>query len=262
MNGIVLAIIVVAGIGLLIGLILAVASVIMAVPTDEKAEKILECLPGANCGACGYSGCEGYAKALSKGEAQNGQCVPGGDSAASKIADIIGVSATANDKKIAVVKCLGSCDNMHKNAVYQGIKSCKSLSTLNGVNACNYGCLGCGDCVNVCKFDALSVCNGVAVVNSQKCVGCGECAKTCPKKIISVVSAKESAVVRCSNHDKGAITRKACNAGCIGCMKCVKTCEAGAVKVTAFCADVDFTKCTGCFNCVEACPQGCISSLI
>lgn len=259
MNGIVLAILVVAGVGLLIGLILAVASVIMAVPTDKKAEAISECLPGANCGACGYTGCDGYAKALSKGEAENGLCIPGGEGCVKAIADILGVAPVAQQKKNAVVHCLGSCDNTQKNASYQGVQSCLSMSKLHGINACSFGCLGCGDCTNACKFDAIKVCNGVAVVDNNKCTGCGACAVACPKKLISIVNAENNAVVRCSNHDKGAITRKACSVGCIGCMKCVKVCEVNAVSVKNFCASVDFSKCIGCMKCIEECPQGCIT---
>lgn len=254
-----IAVAVVAGIGLLIGLVLSVASAVMAVPKDEKAEKILELLPGANCGACGYSGCEGYAKALAKGTAKPGLCSPGGEKCAKAIGGLLGVDGEV-EKKVAVVKCMGSRDNTSDKALYQGVQSCLMASkTGNGLTSCLYGCIGLGDCTRVCPNNAISVCNGVAVVNDELCVGCKLCANACPRHIISIVPVKDQAVVRCSNTDKGAVARKACKSACIGCQKCVKVCEFGAVSVTNFCAHVDYTKCTYCKKCVENCPVGCIT---
>lgn len=256
---ILIAVAVVAGIGLLIGLILAIASIIMAVPKDEKAEAVLELLPGANCGACGYSGCEGYAKALSRGQAKPGLCSPGGEECTEAIAELLGVEGeTVN--RVALVHCMGNCDNTQNKAEFQGIKSCLAASKIgSGITACTYGCLGMGDCVSACLSNAITVCNGVAVVDTNKCGGCGLCADACPRKLITISPVKEQAVVRCSNHDKGAVAKKACKSACIGCMKCVKMCETGAITVTNFCASIDPEKCTGCGICVENCPGKCIS---
>lgn len=260
MNTILLAICLVAGIGLLIGLILSIASIVMAVPKDEKAEKILEALPGANCGACGYSGCSGYADALSKGKAELGLCAPGGDACVKEISEILGVAATGTEPKVAVVRCMGSLDNTSYKAAYNGVKSCASAAKIGGgLTACSFGCMGLGDCEAVCPYDAIRVCNGVAVVDENKCKACAMCVKACPRKIISIVPLKDSAVVRCSNKDKGAVTRKLCTAGCIGCKKCEKNCPAGAITVKDFCAMVDPAQCNGCGACVDNCPQHCIT---
>ena len=260
MNSTMLAIILVAGIGLLIGLILSIASIVMAVPKDEKAEKILEALPGANCGACGYSGCSGYADALAKGEAELGLCAPGGIDCAKKISAILGVDAGDMEKKVAVVHCMGSLDNTSYKAEYNGIKSCAAAMNIGGgLTACSFGCMGLGDCEAACPYDAIHVCNGVAVVDDNKCKACAMCVKACPRGIISIVPLKNSAVMRCSNKDKGALTRKLCTTGCIGCKKCEKSCPVGAVKVTDFCAKVDPALCTGCGACVDNCPQKCIT---
>lgn len=254
-----IAVLVVAGIGLLIGLILAIASIVMAVPKDEKAEAVLELLPGANCGACGYSGCAGYASALSKGEAKVGLCPVGGEKCTEAVGKLLGVSGETV-KKIAHIHCMGSCDNTQNKAEFQGINSCLSASRYgSGITACTFGCLGFGDCANACLSEAITVCNGVAVVDPEKCGGCGLCAEACPRKLITVVDVKEQAVVRCSNHEKGAVAKKACKTACIGCMKCMKVCEAGAITVKDFCASIDPEKCTGCGACVENCPSKCIT---
>ena len=260
MNTILLAVGLVAGIGLLIGLILSIASIVMAVPKDEKAEKILEALPGANCGACGYSGCSGYAEALAKGKAEVGLCAPGGIGCAKEISAILGVAGGDLEKKVAVVHCMGSLDNTSYKAEYNGIKSCAAAMKIGGgLTACSFGCMGLGDCEAACPYDAIHVCNGVAVVDNDKCKACAMCVKACPRRIISIVPLKNSAVMRCSNKDKGAAARKACQSACIGCKKCEKNCPTGAVTVKDFCAVVDPEKCNGCGKCADNCPQKCIT---
>lgn len=259
---ILIPILIVAGIGLLAGVILAVASVVMAVPKDEKAEAVLEVLPGANCGACGFSGCSGYAAALSKGEAKVGLCSPGGEECAKACAEVLGVSEVAVEKKTALVHCMGSYDMTSDKMNYDGIQSCSASTFLaGGITSCRFGCMGMGDCAVACPYGAISVCNGMASVDPAKCRGCSQCVAACPKGLISFVPLKKQAVVRCSNCDKGAQTMKVCKIGCIGCGKCMKACEYGAVKVQNFCAQVDPAKCIGCGKCVEVCPRHIITLL-
>lgn len=246
-------------IGLIAGLILSVASIIFAVPVDEKQAAVRECLPGANCGACGFSGCDGYATALAAGEAENGLCSPGGPDVAEEIAAVLGVAAGTVEKKVAVIRCGGHCDNVAQKMEYQGVDTCQAVSLMYaGDSACAYGCLGHGDCAAACPENAITICNGLAVVNQELCVGCGICAKTCPKHVIEIVPMKFEQHVRCINKDKGAVTRKTCKTGCIGCMKCVKTCEYGAITVKDNHASIDYTKCQNCGKCKEACPTGAI----
>lgn len=259
MNTILIAVLVVGAIGLVVAVVLSLASVFFAVPVDEKVEKLSEILPGANCGACGYSGCSGYASAMAKGEAQPGQCPVGGDEVAKAAAEILGVEVGSSVPKTARVMCKGSCDNTDKRLVYKGIQSCAAASQLfGGGGQCTYGCIGLGDCVKECEYNAIKVCNGVAVVNEDLCKACKKCAAVCPKHIIDIVP-KQSAAVLCSNLDKGAQTKDDCKAGCIGCMKCQKACEAGAIKVTSFKATVNPELCTLCGKCAEVCPKGIIS---
>ena len=216
----------VAGIGLVLGLGLAIASKIMAVPVDEKAEAITEALPGANCGACGYSGCSGYAAALSSGkETATNLCAPGGSDAAKKVAEIMGTSPAFVIPTAAVVLCNGNTVNAQDKMVYEGVKSCRMASQLfGGAKECTYGCLGLGDCVEACEYDAIRICDGVARISPIACHSCKACVKTCPKGLIHMLPlGVPKASVLCNNHEKGAIARKHCKAACIGCMCAVLT---------------------------------------
>lgn len=261
MNTILISVLIVSIVGLIAGLGLAIASIVMAVPIDEKAAAVEEVLPGANCGACGFSGCAGYAKALSEGKTtETNRCAPGGSDVAKQIAELMGLAAGTVAPMTAVVHCQGTCNDTDTKMDYVGVRSCKMASQLfGGPGECNWGCIGYGDCVEACPYDAISICDGVARVNPLECRACKKCISTCPKGLISLMPITEQkAAVFCHSKDKGAIARKACSNACIGCMKCVKSCEFGAVTVQNFLATIDIDKCTACGKCAEACPQGCI----
>ncbi len=253
------AILLVAGIGLIAGLLLAFASTVMAVPVNEKEVAVRDCLPGANCGACGFSGCDGYAKAVAAGGVATNLCRPGGAEAAEKISAILGVEAEKAEPVVAFVHCGGKCEINNQKAIYEGLKSCAAEKMLyGGKGACTFGCLGCGDCAKQCQYDAICMVNGIARVDPRKCVGCGMCAKACPNHVISLVPKTEQVVITCPNHEKGAIARKECKYACIGCMKCQKNCAFEAITVVDNLAVIDYTKCTGCGTCAEGCPVGCL----
>ena len=261
MSPIVYAVVLLRVIGLIAAIGLTVASKVFAVPVDEKAEAIRECLPGANCGACGYSGCDGYAAALSKGETTDtALCAPGGNDVSKAIAEAAGLAAGEVKPMAAVVLCQGHNVNAATKLEYQGVMSCRMASQIfGGPKECIYGCLGYGDCMAVCEYNAISICDGVARINPLMCKACKMCEKTCPKGLIEMLPLHETkAAVLCKNHDKGAVTRKECTIGCIGCMKCAKECEAGAITIDKFCAKVDYEKCTGCGKCHTVCPVGSI----
>ena len=248
-------IIIVTAVGLLCAILLTAASRFLAVPTDTRAEDIREFLPGANCGACGYAGCDDYAKAVANGSAKANLCIPGGSSVSSKISEYLGVAAENTEPHKAIVRCSGTCEKCGEAEEYHGPASCSACAALHrGKKACGYGCLGYGDCVAACKFGALSIENGVARVDESLCTGCGACAKACPHLLIELVPADSHVRVECSSHDKGVDVRKACSAGCIGCMMCAKVCPTGAITVQNFLASIDPAKCTNCGACVEKCP--------
>ena len=251
-------------IGIICAAVLVTASKLMAVKENEKIPVIRECLPGANCGACGFAGCDGYAKALAEteGTATN-LCVPGGDAVSKRISEILGVEYADVVEKVATIHCGGDCSYTQDRVEYSGINSCAAAKLIFGSKGeCPYGCMGLGDCASVCPNNAICIENGIAHVDTRACIGCGLCAKTCPNHLITLMDDVERVVVMCSNKDKGAVTRKACKNGCIGCKKCEKVCPLGAIKVTDNLAVIDYEKCTDCPDfgiCARECTTGSIA---
>lgn len=249
-------------VGLIIGVLLGIASKIFAVKTDEKEEKIRELLPGNNCGGCGFAGCDGLAAAIAKGEAAVNGCPVGGEAVAAAIGEIMGTSAESN-KMVAFVKCNGDCDSASVKYEYTGNISCREAVyvTGGGPKSCSYGCMGFGSCVEECQFDAIHVVNGIAVVDREKCVACGKCVAACPKNLIELIPYKSSYVIPCNSNDKGADVKKSCKTGCIGCTLCTKDCPTDAVKVTNFLAHINQDLCCGCGLCAQKCPQKIIKEV-
>ncbi len=262
MMEILIAFLVMLAIALVVGLLLLVCSHFFAVKEDPKKQEIRECLPGINCGACGYKGCDDYAAALAEGGVKPNLCIPGAQSVADQIGGILGIEVEPFKDVVAFVACNGHCDVTSKIAEYDGVQTCQAASMLyGGTNSCRFGCLGFGDCAATCPSDAICLVDGIARVDTSRCVGCGICANTCPKHIISMLSQNTQTVVMCSNTQKGADARKACKNACIGCKKCEKTCPNGAITVTNNLAVIDYTKCTNCGACVKECPTGCLKTV-
>ena len=244
--------------GLLFALLLGFASKIFAVEVDERVPKVRDCLPGANCGGCGYPGCDGLAAAIVAGTAPVNGCPVGGAAAAEKIAAVMGVEPASGDRMVAHVHCNGGC-NAKDKAKYEGLQDCNAaIRVAGGPKECAFGCMGLGSCVKACAFDALHIENGTAVVDAEKCVACGKCVATCPKKLIDLVPAKNAVHVNCMNRDKGPAAMKVCEVACIGCKMCEKTCKFDAIHVENNVAKIDYTKCKNCKMCAKACPKGCI----
>ena len=257
LNAILFPILVVGGLGVLFGIILGIAAIKFRVERDPKIDSIREALPGANCGGCGFPGCDGLAAAIAAGTAPVNGCPVGGAPVADKIAAIMGVESGSSEKKVAFVKCKGTCDKATVKYNYYGIDDCHKIADAvpgGGSKGCNYGCLGSGSCVKACQFDAIHVVNGVAVVDKEKCVACGKCAEACPRHLIELVPYKANHLVQCSSHDKGPAVKKVCEAGCIGCTLCTKQCEFDAIHMDNNVAVIDYTKCTGCGKCAAKCP--------
>ncbi|ADC90958.1 RnfABCDGE type electron transport complex subunit B [Mageeibacillus indolicus] len=261
LHPVLLAVILVAALGILLGLGIAVASYFLAVKEDPKAAELVEILPGANCGACGFSGCAGYAAALASGKEVNcGLCAPGGAKVAKLVAACMGTAAGSVKPECAQVLCQGNCNNMNKAFDYAGIQTCAAMSLVShGPGACDFGCLGLGDCAAACPFDAIRVIDNLAVIRSDMCKGCKKCVSVCPQKIIKMFPREEKkATVYCNNQDKGPTARKACKTACIACGACVRSCPQKAIEIVDNHAVIDITKCTGCMTCVNKCPTSAI----
>lgn len=241
--------------GVLAGVLLTIASKVFYVKVDERIEKIGEALPQANCGACGYAGCADYADAIISNNAPTNLCRPGGTDSANKIAEILGISASDVIPMTAVVHCNGDCNATEQHFDFNGIQSCKAVKRFYGGNGmCKYGCIGLGDCMNVCEYNAIKIKDGLAKVNPSLCQACGQCVNVCPNNLISIKPKSNTVDVLCSSADNGKSTKFACSNGCIGCKICEKKCPNGAIKVENFHAIIDYDKCTSCGLCKSACP--------
>lgn len=246
--------------GLLTSFLLMLASRFLTVATDGRAERLRACLPGVNCGACGYTGCDGYAEALADGEdTPTNLCIPGGDGVSRALSDALGREFLDVCEMIASVACDGKCGVSPAYNRYNGIESCAAAKLFyGGPVACSYGCIGYGDCAAVCPQDAICIVDDVARIDTRACVGCGVCRDACPQRLITLVPDTVHIAVLCASHNTGAETRKLCKNGCIGCHRCEKACESGAIKVENNLAAIDYTLCTGCLACIDACPTGAV----
>jgi RnfABCDGE-type electron transport complex B subunit len=248
--------------GLGFGTILAVAGKKFAVEVDERIEKINDILPGANCGGCGYTGCEAFAVNVVKGTAEMDACPIEGDAVVDKIAEIMGKPRKKSSIRYrAQVMCSGTKDLAKYKYKYVGIPDCISATRVaGGDKACPNGCLGLGTCMRYCKFDAIRMVNGVAAVDYEKCKACGMCAIGCPKNLIKLIPFNATHWVGCIPSGKGSATRKHCDIGCIVCKICEKKCPADAISITEYAAHVDYEKCTSCGACEISCPRSVIWS--
>lgn len=256
------------GLGVASALVLYMASKKFQVFEDPRIDQVEEVLPKSNCGGCGFPGCRAFAEALVKtDDISDLKCPVGGSATMTKVSEILGKAVADVKPQLAVVRCNGSCEHRPKLNIYDGAMSCAVAAALyGGETGCSYGCLGCGDCVVACKFDAMYMdeATGLPVVIEENCVACGKCVEACPKNIIELrnVGPKSRRIfVSCVNKDKGAVAKKACAVACIGCSKCFKVCPHEAITMADNLAYIDDDKCKLCRKCVEECPTFSIHEL-
>lgn len=250
------------GMGLLFGVLLTLTSKVFAVPSNPKKDAVRELLPGANCGGCGYPGCDGCAEAIAEGKAPVNACPVGGNEVAAKIAEALGqeVNLTAV-KMVAQVVCQGDVEHCKTKFVYSGIQDCVAASLVsNGNRSCQYACLGLGTCVKNCPFDAICIDENkkIAVVDADKCQSCGKCVEVCPKHVMQLAPVNRKVRVMCRAAEKGILVSDNCRVGCIGCERCFNACKFGAITMNGHLPTIDYDKCRSCMMCAEVCPTGAI----
>lgn len=267
-NTIIFTIISLSSLGALLAVILYFVAQKFKVYEDPRIDDVNEILPGANCGGCGFAGCRAFAEALVKSDDISAlNCPVGGTNIMVKVAEYLGKTAAAKEPMVAVVRCSGSCEVRPRINKYDGPPSCAVMSaTYSGDTGCSYGCLGQGDCVVSCNFDAIHINPETMLpeVDDEKCTACGACVKACPKFIIELRKKgpkNRRIYVSCINKDKGGIAKKQCSVACIGCSKCFKVCPFEAITMSNNLAYIDYTKCRLCRKCVPECPTSAIHEL-
>ncbi len=232
---------------------------------DPRIDQVMEVLPGANCGGCGFAGCRNFAEAMVVAESLDGMnCPAGGSDVMPNIASILGKEVSETIPLTAVLKCNGTTEHRKKTSIYEGVRMCRIQHDLySGDTDCSYGCIGMGDCVVACKFDALAMdtVTNLPVVDEDNCVACGACVRECPRNLLELrkkAPKYRKIYVACSNRDKGGPAKRACAVACIGCGKCVKVCKYEAITMENNLAYIDSTKCRLCRKCVEECPTNAI----
>lgn len=242
--------------GLVVGLLLVVASKKFRVETDPLVDDILSILPNANCGACGYAGCSDFANSIVNDNAPLNGCPVGGFEVAKQIGGIMGQDISDGEKQYPIVLCKGGTNCVNRFE-YIGIEDCKAVMMLSdGEKGCNHGCMGRGTCVRACPFDAISIGDDkLPHINRNICTSCGLCISSCPNEILIFGKESEQVFVRCHSYDPGKKVKEVCTVGCIGCKICEKVCPVDAITVTNYLAKIDQNKCTSCGACVEKCPQ-------
>ncbi|MDR3303878.1 MAG: RnfABCDGE type electron transport complex subunit B [Treponema sp.] len=248
-----------------IGVALGFFKEFFAVAEDPLVGKIRAELPGANCGACGFPGCDGYAAAVAKGDTATNCCTVGGATVAKAVSALLGVDAVALVPQIAVLACRGSREVAPVKGEYTGIPTCRGakLST-GGTKLCAWGCLGYGDCVAICKFGALSMgANGLPRIDPTRCTGCKACVGECPQMLLQAIPENRAAPLPfCSNRNPvKAMVMKTCKSGCIKCELCVKNCPEHCITLDRGLPVIDAAKCTACGTCVSKCPTKVLSMI-
>jgi len=249
------------GMGLIFGAVLAYAAKKFEVPVDPKIEQIRQVLPGANCGGCGYAGCDDLARAIGANEVKASACSSLSAEKLAQIAQITGLDTGEVCRKKAHIKCAGIGEASKRKFKYHGIESCReAMIVMQGDKVCEFGCMGYGTCAKVCPNNAIITDpdTGHMKVDESKCGGCGLCVKACPKNIIELVDANQNIRLCCKSSKKGKEAREVCTASCIGCGICEKQCQYGAITIENNLPVIDFKKCSGCGVCIEKCPTKAI----
>ncbi len=254
------SLLVLGGLGLVLGLGLTFAYTKLAVKSSQIEKRLIDILPGTNCGGCGYPGCEAFAAALAEQGKTAGVCPVGGRELDKKISEILGVEASEIEPMVAVLRCRGDKDKVKERFIYDGLLDCLAADLLQkGNKGCEYGCLGYGNCERVCPFDAIKMGDdGLPHISDDRCTGCGICVKECPRDVLELIPRTQKVYIACNSNARGPAVKRVCDVGCTACKLCEKNCPYGAIKVEDNLARIDPKICENATICVLKCPQRCI----
>ncbi len=253
------------GLGLVAAIVLAAASRVFYVEEDPRVEAVMDALPGANCGGCGYAGCEGYAIAVvNEPSVSAALCVAGSADTTITVGELTGKAVGAADPMISFRRCDKIAGNVKARYQYHGLPSCAGATLLmDGSDLCSWSCLGFGDCVEVCPFGAMEIKGGLVVISSTKCTGCGLCIKACPRNSLDIIPARARVAVTCATKDKLRAVMDVCEVGCINCGKCIKVCPAKAITQVDSRIEIDQHKCLSYgSDCAEICISDCPRNIL
>ncbi len=227
---------------------------------DERVSAIRDALPGANCGGCGFPGCDGFASAVVDGSAEATACAVCSKEGLAEIGKIMGIEIDTSVRRVARVLCQGDHGACADKAAYEGMQDCKAAALVSGgFKMCEVGCFGLGTCAKVCTFGAIIIGDdGIAVIDEEKCTACGMCTKACPQHGIVIMPENAKSYVACRNPKFGKAVTSVCTKGCMGCSLCAKVCPENAITMNGKLAVVDYDKCTGCGICAEKCKPNAI----
>jgi Na+-translocating ferredoxin:NAD+ oxidoreductase subunit B len=251
--------------GLVASALLAASSKLLYVEEDPRVEAVSEALPGANCGGCGYAGCEGYAVAvLYDPEISPDKCCAGGSEVSEKVAQLTGKAMGSSDPQVAFRRCDRNGGHVQQKFNYYGVSTCRAAKLVNdGPYACKYSCFGLGDCMRACPFNGMKIQNGVVYTNPDLCTACGSCVRACPNSVLELIPKRARVMVFCSSQDKGKEVSGVCEVGCISCSKCIKKCPAGAISIKDNRIHIDHQACLDYGDdCAEACVANCPRKIV
>ena len=263
MTSVLIPIITMGALGLLFSIGLVFAYKRLRVEEDPRIEKVSQILPQANCGACGYSGCRAFAEAVAKGKVAANSCPVGGEEVANQISDILGLRPAEFVKKVARLHCRGTRQAAKERGTYFGISTCYASHLIGGNKQCSYGCLGLGDCVRSCAFEAMFMAeDGLPVIIEDNCTACGKCVDACPRNLLELHPVHENVFVYCRSEDRGPYARKVCKNACIACGICVRACPDAIIMENFLAKIVNYDKIpVEKIAEIEKCPTGAIGRL-
>lgn len=250
-----------AALGLVLAAVLVLANKRLAVFEDPRIDLVEDLLPHANCGACGTAGCRQFAEKLVSGEVDPGQCTVNAKAMNQVIADFLGVSLGAHEKRVARLACGGGSHVARSRADYQGLKTCRAAALVSGGGkGCTWGCLGLGDCETVCDFNAIRMSpQGLPLVDPETCTACGDCVEVCPKQLFSLHPVSHRLWVACKNQEMGDQVEAECQVVCTACGRCAQDAPEGLIEISNNLAVVNYDKnALASRVAIERCPTGAI----